>query len=131
MFTKLHSAIASAMGLAPAPAPAPVPVTPLRIAARAMLTAVEGAIANGDWTVDGAADPDLAIARLGAALASHASEIEVADRTLDLVDIALPEISDGAWSVNGDGLEALIEASVAATPLASANDDGVRSARAA
>lgn len=131
MFTKLHSALASVLGTRAAPAPAPLPITHLRNVARTMLTAVEAAVAGGDWKVDGAADPDLAIQRLSAALAAPVSETEVADRTLDLVDIALPEISGGAWSVDGDGLEALIEASVAATPLATANDDNGRSAIAA
>ena len=129
MFGKLTGALASMLGSQPTAIP--LPVTALRTGARKLLDAVVSAIAQGDWKVDGAADPDGAIARLETVLASHASETEVADRTLDLVDVALESITPGDWSIGGDALEAVIEASVLATPLASANDDSARPAAAA
>lgn len=131
MFGKLHSALASVMTGLRVPVDTPLPVTALRIGARKLLDAATASIDGGDWKVDGAADPDSVMHRLEAVLSSHASETEVADRTLDLVDAAIAAITPGDWSIGGDALEAVIEASVLATPLASANDDSTRPAVAA
>lgn len=123
MFDNIHSAIRKALHGDTLETVAPTPDSPLRSAAAALHATVAAALANGDWNTGGAHDPQVEFNRIGAALEEGSPDHILARRTLDLVDVAVGAISEGAWMIGAPELDAVFDASTAAGAFATANDD--------
>jgi len=122
MFDRLNTVLARFTG----PRTSAIAPTPsaLRIQARGLLALAQAAIVSGNWAEGGAYDPDQAIHRLEAALASATTtDAELAPLALDLVDCAIPAATGGEWAIDRDSLGAVFDVSALASTFISSNDD--------
>lgn len=122
MFDRLTALVAGLTGAKAIEAPE-APPSEMRVRARHLLSHVTQAIASGAWAVDGANDPDGAVARLEMAIGLPGTDLEIAELTMDLVDCSVAAIGENQWGPTGDEFEAVIEANVVAMALRPANDD--------